>query len=106
MDAGRGECAGAGADGYFPLLEVGEEGVPFFVGGSTVFLAGPGGAAAGDECPVGLDRLGGVDGLVADRGVDVLVAADDLGDVGRPVSYDGVGHADSPAILRREHERD
>jgi hypothetical protein len=41
---------------------MGEEGVPFLLGGSTVFLAGPGGAAAGDERPVGLDCLGGVDG--------------------------------------------
>src|SRR6516162_10376768 len=88
MDAGRGECAGARADRDFPLLEVGEEGVPLLVGGSTVFLAGPGRAAAGDECPVGLDRLGRVDGLVADRGADVLVAADDLGDVGRQAAHE------------------
>ena len=70
MDAGRCVGACAGADGDFPLLEVGEEGVPFLVGGGPVFLAGPGGAAAGDERPVGLDRLGRVDRLVADRGVE------------------------------------
>src|SRR6266702_4177759 len=63
MDARRGECAGAGAHGHLPLLEMGEEGVPLFVGGSTVFLAGPGRAAAGDEGPVAGDDLLGVDGL-------------------------------------------
>jgi hypothetical protein len=42
---------------------VGQEGIPLGVGRSTVFLAGPGGPAAGDERPVRLDRLGGVDGL-------------------------------------------
>jgi hypothetical protein len=54
---------------------------------------------------VGFDRLGGVDGLVADRGVDVLVPADDLGDMGRQAAHDGIGHEDSPEIVRGEHER-
>jgi hypothetical protein len=79
---------------------MGEEGIPFFVGGSTVFLAGPGGPAAGDERPVGLDRLGGVDGLVPDRGVDRLVPADDLGDMRRQAAHDGIGHEDSPEVVR------
>ena len=61
MDAGRGECAGAGAHGHLPFFEMGEEGVPLFLGGSTVFLAGPGRPAAGDERPVRLDRLGRID---------------------------------------------
>jgi len=39
-----------------------EEGIPLFLGGSAVFFAGPELAAAGDERPVGLDCLGGVDG--------------------------------------------
>ena len=82
-----------------------EEGIPLFLGRSTVFLAGPGCPAAGDERPVGLDRLGGVDGLVTDRGADVLVPADDLGDVGRQAAHDGIGHEDSPEIVRGEHER-
>src|SRR5260370_27912842 len=103
MDAGRRERSGAGADGYLPLLEVGEEGVPFLVGRSTVFLAGPGGPAAGDERPVRLDRLGGVDGLVSDRRVDVLVTADDLGDVRRQAAHDGVGREDPAQVVRGEH---
>ena len=78
---------------------------PFFLGRSTVFLAGPGGPAAGDERPVSLDRLGRVDGLVADRGVDRLVPADDLGDVGRQAAHDGIGHEDPSEIMRGEHER-
>ena len=83
MDAGCcvGACAGAGGD--FPLLEVGEEGVPFLVGGGAVFLAGAGRAAAGDERPVGFDRLGRVDRLVAECGLDACVSADDLRDVRR-----------------------
>src|SRR5450755_4603011 len=100
MDAGRGECAGAGAYGYLALLEVCEECVPLIVGRSTVFLAGPGGAAAGDESPVSLDRLGRVDGLVSDRGVDVLVAADDLGDVRWQAAHDGVGHENPSEVVR------
>jgi hypothetical protein len=54
---------------------------------------------------VGLDRLGRVGGLVPDRGVDRLVPADDLGDVGRQAAHDGVGHEDLAKIMRREHER-
>src|SRR5260370_27345669 len=105
MSAGRGERAGAGAYGYLAFLEVREEGVPFLVGRGPVFLAGPGGAAAGDERPVRLDRLGGVDGLVSDRGVDVPVTADDLGDVRRQAAHDRVGHEDPPEVVRGEHER-
>jgi hypothetical protein len=81
MDTRRGVGAGAGADRHDPFLEVGEEGVPFLIGRGPVFLAGPGGPSAGDEPPVRLDGLGVVDGLVAQRGVDGLVPADDLGDV-------------------------
>ncbi|WP_227998872.1 hypothetical protein [Nocardia australiensis] len=48
MDAGRGECSGAGSDRDLAFFEVGEEGIPFGVGGCAVFLAGSGSAAAGD----------------------------------------------------------
>lgn len=65
MDAGGSEGACAGADGHFPLLEVGEEGVPFLLCRDPVLLAGAGGPSAGDERPVGLDRLGRVDRLVS-----------------------------------------
>ena len=83
MDA-RG-CVGpcAGADGHLPLLEVREEAVPFLVGRGAIFLTGTGRAAAGDERAVGFDRLGGVDRLVAERGLDARVPADDLRDVWR-----------------------
>ena len=58
-----------------------EELGPFFVGGDAVFLAGPQGAAPGQERQVGLDRLVGIDGLVSHGHVQVLVSGDDLGDV-------------------------
>jgi hypothetical protein len=83
MNAGRCVGAGAGADGHLPLLEVGEEGVPLFIGGGPVLLAGTGRAAAGDERPVRLDRLGRVDRLVTKRGLNVRVPADDLCDMWR-----------------------
>jgi hypothetical protein len=57
--------------------------LPFLIGGGTVFLAGPQGAAAGEEGQVGLDGLVGVDGLVSESDVDVAVTGDDLGDVRR-----------------------
>src|SRR5260370_11729886 len=98
MSAGRGERAGAGAYGYLAFLEVREEGVPFLVGRGPVFLAGPGGAAAGDERPVRLDRLGGVDGLVSGRGVDVPVTADDLGDLRRQAAHGRVGPQNPPEV--------
>lgn len=59
MSARGGEGPAAGADGEFALLEVAEEGVPFLIGGRAVFLAGPGGPAAGDEGPVRFDDFTG-----------------------------------------------
>ncbi len=53
------------------MFEMPKELVPFGVGGSAVFLAGPQGAAAGKEGAVAGDDLCGVDGLVADGDVDV-----------------------------------
>ncbi|WP_438453057.1 hypothetical protein [Streptomyces asiaticus] len=45
------------AQGDPAALEVAEELLPFLVGRSSVFLAGAGGAAAGDEGPVAVDDL-------------------------------------------------
>ena len=75
------ECAPANSSGHLATLEVAEEFLPFFIGGDAVFFAGPQSAAPGQEPQVGLDGFVGVDGLVADCDVDVLVACDDLGDM-------------------------
>ena len=91
MDAGCPKGAGAGADGDFASLEVAEELFPFVVAGGAVFLGGPQGASSGEEAEMGLDGLFGIDGVVAHGDVDVAVAGDDLGDVGRQAVQDGVG---------------
>jgi hypothetical protein len=83
VDAGGGVGAAAGAQRQFAPFEVAEEVGPFFFGGGAVFLGGPERPAAGDECPVGVDDVLGVDGLVAEGDVDVAVPGDQLGDVGR-----------------------
>ena len=66
--------ASAVAQGELAVLEVAEELVPFGVGGRTVFFAGPGGPALGDEGPVAADGFLGVGGL--------LTAQSDIGTVG------------------------
>ena len=77
-----------------------EEFGPFFVGGGAVFLAGPQqGAALGQECQVGMDRLVGVDGPISHGHVQVLVAGDDLGDVRGQAAHDGVGDEDPPEVV-------
>ncbi|MET8021390.1 hypothetical protein [Streptomyces decoyicus] len=91
VDAGSAECAAACADGDFAPLEVAEKFLPFIIGGNSVFLARAEGSAAGEEGHVRLDRLLGIDGLVAEGDVDVLVACDDLGDVWWQSVEDGVG---------------
>ena len=91
VDAGGAERAPAGARGDFAAFEVAEEFFPFGVGGGAVFLGWPQCAAAGQEGQVGLDRLVGVDGFVAEGDVDVAVPGDDLGDVRREAVHDGVG---------------
>jgi hypothetical protein len=76
------------AQGDLPPLEVAEELVPFLGAGNAVFLAGAGGAAAGDERPVGVDDFFGVDRLVSHGGADVGVPGHELGDVrGHPVHH-------------------
>ena len=101
MDAGRSERAPAGADGDLAALEVAEEFLPFGVGGGPVFVGGPQGAAAGEEGQMGLDRLVGVDGLVAEGDVDVAVAGDDLRDVRWQAVHDGIGDKDPSKVMRR-----
>ncbi len=88
MNAGRVVCAPAGSEGDLAVLEMPKELVPFGVGGSAVFLAGPQGAAAGKEGAVAGDDFFGVDRLVAHGGVDVAVADDELGDVGWHAVHD------------------
>jgi hypothetical protein len=61
MDAWCSEAACTGANGDLPFLEMGEEGIPFFIGRGSIFFAGTGGSPAGDERPVSFDRLGGID---------------------------------------------
>jgi hypothetical protein len=70
---------------------VAEEFFPFGVGGGAVFLGWPQCPAAGQEGQVSLDRLVGVNGLVAEGDVDIAVPGDDLGDVRREAVHDGVG---------------
>ncbi len=83
MHATAAEGSTAGADRDFASFEGAEELQPFLVGGCSVFLSGTLIAAAGQERQVGLDGFIGVDGFVAHGDVDVAVAGDDLGDVGR-----------------------
>nr|WP_246250967.1 hypothetical protein [Actinomadura litoris] len=68
-----------------------EELLPFLVGGDAVFLARAELAAARQEGLVSLDCLFGIDRLVAESDVDVLVTGEDLGDVRRQAAHDGVG---------------
>jgi hypothetical protein len=49
------------------------------------------GAVAGDERPVAVDDLFGVDGLVSHCGVDVAVPGRQLGDVRRHPVHDRIG---------------
>src|SRR5262245_35716298 len=102
MNAGASESACAGADGHFSLLEMSEEGVPFFFGRCPVFFAGAGRAPSGDERPVRLDRLSRIDCPVSYGRVDAFVAADELRDVGWQPAHDGVGHEHPAEIVGRK----
>jgi hypothetical protein len=55
--------AAAVADGDLAAFEVPDELGPFLIGRDPVFLAGAQRTPAGDECPVAVDHLFGVDGL-------------------------------------------
>ena len=100
MNAWGGVGASAQPGGDFPAFEVAEELFPFGVGGHPVLLGGPQAAAPGQERQVGLDGLVGIDRLVAESDVDVLVACDDLGDVWRQPVHDRLGDEDPPEIVR------
>lgn len=82
-----------------------EEFLPFLVGGGAVFVGGAQGAAAGEEGQVGLDDLVGIDGLVVQRDVDVLVSSDDLGDVWRQPDENGIGQEQAAKVMRGEEQR-
>ena len=97
--------AAAVAEGHLPPLEVAEELVPFLVAGNPVFLAGAGGAAAGDERPVGVDHLFGVGGLVSHRDVDVGVPGHELGDVRRHAVHHGIGDEEPAVVVGGEGQR-
>ena len=104
VDAAGGVGASAVAECDAAALEVAEELFPFGVGGGAVFLAGAQLPPAGDEGAVSVDGLLGVDSLVSHGGVDVLVAEEDLGDVGRHAVEDGVGGEDAAEVVGLEVE--
>jgi hypothetical protein len=83
-------------------LEVAEELLPFLLGGGAVLLAGAKGATAGDERAVAVDGLLGVDRFVSHRGVDVLVADHELGDVWWHPVHDGVGDEEPTEVVGQE----
>ncbi|MFF3459609.1 hypothetical protein ACFYXH_35990 [Streptomyces sp. NPDC002730] len=85
MDAGGAEGSSAGPQGDLAPFEVAEELLPLLVGRHSVLFGGAEGSAAGDEGSVAVDDLLGIDRFVAHCRVDVLVAADELGDVGAAV---------------------
>ena len=105
MNAGRFERATAGADGDLAPFEVTEELGPFIVGGDPVLLGGTQCATAGEERQVGLDGFAGVDGLVTEGDVDVAMPGDDLRDMRRQATHDGVGDEDPAEVVRREAQR-
>ncbi|WP_190172017.1 hypothetical protein [Streptomyces mirabilis] len=76
VSARRSVFAATGSESDLSQLEVAEELLPFGVGELTVFVAGPLGAAAGDEGSVMRDHVFGVDRGVPHRRVDRGVAAD------------------------------
>src|SRR4029077_2429144 len=91
VDAGGVVGAAAVADGDLAVFEVADEFGPFLVGGGAVFLAGAQCSASGEERPVPVDHLVGVDGFVAHGGVDVAVPGDELSDMRRHAVHDRVG---------------
>jgi hypothetical protein len=99
VDAGDAECSAAGPDGYLATFEVAEELLPFLVGGDAVFLAGAQRAAACQKGQVSLDRFLGIDRLVSESDVDVLVTCQDLRDVRWQAAHDGFGDEQSPEVV-------
>jgi hypothetical protein len=74
-------------------------------GGDPVFLGGAKCPPPGQGRQVGSDGFLGVDGLVAHGDADVLVAGDDLGDVGWQAVHDGIGDEQPAEIVRGAPER-
>src|SRR5262249_18710542 len=105
VDARGSERAPADAGGDLSVLEVAEELLPFGVAGDSVFLGGPQGPPAGQEREVSLDCLIGVDRLIAESHVYVLVAGDDLGDLRRQAGQNGVGDEDPAKVVGRVVQR-
>ncbi|MFF3674648.1 hypothetical protein ACFYYS_11750 [Streptomyces sp. NPDC002120] len=81
VDARGAEVACAEAQGDLPQLEVGQEVLPFLRGGLAVLLTGPQRPAAGDEGPVVVDDVLGMDRGMAGSRADRPVAADAGGDM-------------------------
>ena len=86
-------------------FEMPEELLPFLIGWGAVLLRGSQGASPGDEGPVVVDDLLGIDRLVPERGVDVVVPTDQLGDMGWHAVEDGFGDKDPPEVVGHEVER-
>ena len=82
-----------------------EEFLPFLIAGDPVFIGGPLRPPPGQEGQVRLDGLFRVDGLIADSGIDILVACDDLRDMRRQAAHDGIRDKDSAEIMRRVMQR-
>lgn len=73
VTTGGTERTPAGADGDLAPLEVAQEFGPLLVGWDAVFIGWPHGSSTGQEGQMGLDGLVGIDRLVAESDVDVLV---------------------------------
>jgi len=82
----------------FLALPVTAEFVPFGVGDGPVFVGWAQGAAAGDEVPVGVDGLLGIDRVVVHRDVDLLVVGEQLADVRRHAVGDRLGDEGMPCL--------
>jgi len=105
VDAAGSIGAAAVTEGNLSSFEMAKEVLPLLFGGGAVLLAGAKGATAGDERPVTVDGLLGVDRFVPHRGIDVVVADHELGDVGRHPVHHRVRDKDSPEIVGEEPQR-
>ena len=90
MDARGVVGAAAVAEGDLAALEMAEEIGPFLICRGPVFPGGAQCPAAGDEGPVAVDDLLGVDRLISHGGIHVAVAGYQLSDMRRhPVHETG-----------------
>ena len=97
--------AAAVAEGDLAALEVAEEIGPFLIGRGPVLPGRAQCPAAGDERPVAVDDLFGVDRLISHGGIDVAVAGHQLGDVRRHPVHDRVGDEDPPEVVEGVAQR-